>query len=93
MKSAKQLLEWRGEYLINFVVKEILESQINELFVILGNRYDEIAKVIDPRPKIVNNPGWVIGKSSSIKMGVISAEKFSDGVIFFWLINLLSIRR
>ena len=83
MKSAKQLLEWRGEYLINHVVKEILESQIDELFVILGNRYDEISKVIDPRPKIVNNTGWIIGKSSSIKMGVISAEKTSDGVIFF----------
>ena len=83
MKSTKQLLEWRGEYLINHVVKEILESQIDELFVILGNRYDEIVEVIDPRPKIVNNPGWIIGKSSSIKMGVISAEKISDGVIFF----------
>ena len=83
MKSAKQLLEWRGEYLINHVVSEILESQIDELFVILGNRYDEITKVIDPRPKIVINPGWVVGKSSSIKMGVISVEKTSDGLIFF----------
>ncbi len=83
MKSAKQLLEWRGEYLINHMVKRILESQIDKLFVILGNRYDEITKVIDPRPKIVNNPGWIIGKSSSIKMGVISAKNISDGVIFF----------
>ena len=83
MKSAKQLLKWRGEYLINHVVKEVLESRINELFVILGNRYDEIVEVIDPRPNIVNNPGWIIGKSSSIKMGVISVEKISDGVIFF----------
>jgi len=83
MKSTKQLLEWQGKYLINHVVKEILESQIDDLFVILGYSFDEIIKVIDPRPKIVNNPGWIIGKSSSIKMGVISAEKISDGVIFF----------
>ena len=83
MKSTKQLLGWHGKYLINHIVTEILESQIDDLFVILGHRYDEISKVIDRRPKIVNNPGWIIGKSSSIKMGVISAEKISDGVIFF----------
>jgi len=83
MKSTKQLLKWRGEYLINYVVKEILESQIDELFVILGDHYNEIANVIDPRPKIVHNPRWIIGKSSSIKLGVISTEKISDGVIFF----------
>ena len=83
MKSTKQLLRWRGEYLINYVVKKILESQIDELFVILGDHYDEIANVIDPRPKIVHNPRWIIGKSSSIKLGVISTEKISDGVIFF----------
>ena len=82
-KSSKQLLDWHGRYLINHVVNKILESQIDELFVILGNHYDEIASVIDPRPTIIINNGWQIGKSSSIKMGVISAGKISDGVIFF----------
>jgi molybdenum cofactor cytidylyltransferase len=83
MKSIKQLLEWHGEYLINHVVREIMESRIDELFVILGAHYDEIINVIDKRPKIVRNPGWIIGKSSSIKLGVISAGKIPDGVIFF----------
>ena len=83
IKSIKQLLEWRGEYLINHVVRKILESQIDELFVILGDHYDDITKVLDPRAKIVHNPGWIIGKSSSIKMGVASAGKISDGLIYF----------
>lgn len=83
IKSIKQLLEWRGEYLINHVVRKILESQIDELFVILGDHYEGITKVLDPRAKIVHNPGWIIGKSSSIKMGVASAGKISDGLIFF----------
>ena len=65
------------------MVKKILESQIKELFVILGYQYAEIARVLDPRPKIVNNPGWESGKSSSIKTGVRSAEKTCDGLVFF----------
>jgi molybdenum cofactor cytidylyltransferase len=83
INSTKQLLEWQGKYLINHVVNEILKSRINELFVILGDHYDEITNVIDKRPTIVHNPEWIIGKSSSIKMGVISAGRISDGVIFF----------
>jgi len=65
------------------VIKKILESQIDELFVILGYHYTEIARVIDTRPKIVDNPEWKSGKSSSIKIGVRSAEKYCDGVVFF----------
>ena len=83
IKSTKQLLIFQREYLINYVVKKILESEIDELFVILGYHHDEIANVIDPRPKIIDNPRWKIGKSSSIKIGVKSANKTSDGVIFF----------
>jgi len=77
------LLEWHGEYLINHIAKEILESQIDKLYVILGYHYDEITRIIDPRLEIVHNPGWITGKSSSIKMGVRSAGKISDGLIFF----------
>ena len=83
IKSTKQLLIFQREYLINYVVNKILESELDELFVILGYHHDEIANVIDTRPKIVDNPGWKIGKSSSIKIGVKSAQKTSDGVIFF----------
>ncbi len=83
IKSTKQLLIFQREYLVNYVVNKILESEIDELFVILGYHHNEIANVIDTRPKIVDNPGWKIGKSSSIKIGVKSAQKTSDGVIFF----------
>lgn len=83
IKSTKQLLIFQREYLINYVINKILESEIDELFVILGYHHDEIANVIDTRPKIVDNPEWKIGKSSSIKTGVKSAIKKSDGVIFF----------
>jgi len=83
IKSTKQLLIFQREYLVNYVINKILESEIDELFVILGYHHDEIANVIDTRPKIIDNPGWKIGKSSSIKIGVKSAQKTSDGVIFF----------
>lgn len=77
------MLLFKREYLINIIINKILESKIDELFVILGYQHDEIAKLIDPRPRIVDNPGWKIGKSSSIKIGVKSAKKTTDGVIFF----------
>ena len=83
IKSTKQLLVFQKEFLINYVVNKILESKIEDLFVILGYHRDEITNVLDTRPKIVDNPGWKIGKSSSIKVGVKSAGKTTDGLIFF----------
>lgn len=83
MKPIKQLLDWHGNYLINHVINEILKSQIDELIVILGFHFEEVSKLIDSRPKIIRNPDWAIGKSSSIKKGVLSTRNSSDGIIFF----------
>lgn len=83
MKSIKQLLDWHGTYLINHVINEILKSQIAELYVILGDHFDEINKLIDTRPNIIHNHNWMIGKSSSIKRGIMTAGNSTDGIIFF----------
>jgi len=82
-KAPKQLAKWGKTYLINHVIGEILKSKISDLYVILGYEFDTINKVIDPRPKIVQNRDWFKGKSSSIFIGVEAVESYADWIIFF----------
>lgn len=81
--SPKQLLKWQGDYLINYVINEILKSQINQLFVVLGDHYTEISQVIDQRSKIIFNKNWMVGKSSSIETGIAQLGERVQGAIFF----------
>ncbi|MDO9546707.1 MAG: nucleotidyltransferase family protein, partial [Pelolinea sp.] len=79
----KQLLEWNDQYLINYIIYEILKSRINELFVVLGDHYQDLSKIIDQRVKIVYNSNWAEGKSSSIKTGVAHLGESTIGAMFF----------
>jgi molybdenum cofactor cytidylyltransferase len=95
--SPKQLLKWQGDYLINYVINEILKSQIDQLFVVLGDHYTEISQVIDLRSKIIYNTNWMLGKSSSIESGINHLGESVQGAIFFVVdqpyINLVIINK
>lgn len=83
LSTPKQLLKWQGKYLINHVITEILKSKVDKLFVVLGSSHKKILEIIDPRPTTVINPHWENGKSSSIRKGVLCAEKTYDSILFF----------
>ena len=82
--SPKQLIDWKGKYLINHVIDQILESEISRLIVVLGDHHDEIVPVLDlTRITLVRNKNWQIGKSSSIKAGISHAQSNAAAAIFF----------
>ena len=81
--SPKQLLIWKNQYLINFVINEILRSKINDLVVVLGENGQKIKNVIKHKVKIIHNGNWIEGKSSSIKAGISLLNNETQGAMFF----------
>jgi molybdenum cofactor cytidylyltransferase len=71
LDSPKQLLRWGNEYLINHMINIANASSIQQLYVVLGSRFEQIQPVIDSQDAvIVRNPDWQKGLSSSIKAGL-----------------------
>lgn len=79
----KQLLDWGGKFLINHVIDEILQSKISQLVVVLGANFARIEPIIESHSKIIFNPHWEDGKSTSIKIGLEDVESESDATMFF----------
>lgn len=75
--SPKQLLEWRGETLINRVIKLAIKSCLEPIIVVLGSEYEMIKKNIieKTRVNIVINDNWEVGQSTSLIEGVKGIEK------------------
>jgi len=64
--------EIQGTPLIKHSVKNILDSSINELIVVLGHQKEVIEKIIDKNEKVkfVFNKNFESGMASSIKTGL-----------------------
>ena len=62
----------KGEPLIKYSVKNILESSVDELIIIIGHKSDNIKNVIDENKKIkfILNKNYKLGMASSIKIGI-----------------------
>jgi len=75
--------KYKGVPLIKYAVKNILNSSIEELIIVLGYQNKEIEKVIDKNSKIkfVYNWNFNEGMSSSIKTGL--NELSNDTKAFF----------
>ncbi|MGF1489742.1 MAG: NTP transferase domain-containing protein [Prochloraceae cyanobacterium] len=86
MGQPKQLLPYRGDLLLNYVIKCALSSSGKPIIVILGANADRIEPEIDRFAiEIVQNKEWNEGISSSIRCGIEYIKKhFSEieGTIF-----------
>lgn len=71
MGLLKQLMQWGGQPLIRHVVKEVLASNFDLVKVVLGAYATEIEPhLADLDVKIIYNPDYRLGQSSSIKKGL-----------------------
>lgn len=83
MGSIKQLMQWGGQPLIRHVVKEVLASSFDLVKVVIGAYAAEIEPhLADLDVKIIYNPDYRLGQSSSIKKGLEGAPTDLLGVAF-----------
>ncbi len=74
----KQLVEFRGERLIDRAIRVAHEAGANPIFVVLGAEYERILKAVhlNPlRPRFLINKAWSSGMASSISLGAAAAER------------------
>lgn len=79
----KQLLPWAGKTLVENAVDVALHSAVDEKIVVLGAHADEIRPVLGALPvRVVTNPQWVEGHSTSIRLGLRVLSPSMDAAIF-----------
>ncbi len=86
MGTPKQLLPLGGQPLVYRVVKAALDSGLDKVVLVLGHAAGQIKEAIsyllnNPKLKIVENPHYEKGMSSSLKAGLKVVEKDFDHVM------------
>ncbi len=86
----KQLLDWHGEPFVRAVAKKALEAGLSPVLLIVGAHKDDVVTVMnDLDIRMVENPNWKEGQSTSIKAGIkaIHSEKPNVGAAVFLLVD------
>jgi molybdenum cofactor cytidylyltransferase len=82
----KQLLQAGGGTLLERIINEALRSDLDEVILVLGNKYEEIRATLGqvlqrPKFKVIENRNYRKGISSSIIAGLSEAEEKHDHVM------------
>jgi molybdenum cofactor cytidylyltransferase len=77
--SPKQLLKWKGQYLINRVIDLAIKSRLDPIFVVMGADYESIRNKIRKKSsiKLINNYEWEIGQSTSLILAVKEIQQLN----------------
>lgn len=83
MGCPKLLLPWKGEALIRHAVSSALEGGLQPVVVVTGAGADEMQTALAGLPvRLAHNPGWQVGQSSSVRIGVQALPAETQAVIF-----------
>jgi len=104
MGKPKQLLPYQGQTLIHHAVMSLLHAPCDRIIVVLGAHDDSVRPGLTHLPvKIIYNPNWKEGMSSSIKTGMTLVPENADAVMISlvdqpkvdanWLSTLLVARK
>jgi molybdenum cofactor cytidylyltransferase len=83
--SPKQLLDYHGKPFVRVIAETALEAGLNPVNVVTGAHAEEVEAVVRDLPvRIIRNPEWQVGQSSSLRAG-ISALPAKIGAVVFLL--------
>ncbi len=71
-----------GSTMIEHVLHVVMGTSVDEVIVVLGHAAAEIAPHIPAGCRIVLNPGWEAGISSSIQAGLEAVHRRAEAVLF-----------
>ncbi len=82
MGQLKQLMTLGKGIILEYVIDNLLNSLVSEIIVVLGYKSEEVKKTIANKPvKIVVNPDYHQGMSTSIKTGLDSIDNQAKAVM------------
>ncbi len=82
MDKCKQLLKICGKNMVEKVVETVKDSQVDETIVVLGHKADQVLeKLPEENLKIVFNPDYQKGMSTSLKAGIRKLGEETEAVL------------
>ena len=82
MGRPKQLLEWQGKTLLQHVLESLINSDADEIILVLGHETDRIRKSLPAlQIKIVINPDYKQGMASSLRQGLLAMDPRSEAFL------------
>ena len=82
MGRPKPLLAWSGTTLIQHQVRCLLDGGAAEVVVVLGHEADAVAPYVDgPNVRVVVNPDYCQGRSTSVKAGLRAIDPSAAAVL------------
>jgi molybdenum cofactor cytidylyltransferase len=84
MGRNKLLLDFEGKPVIVCAVDTLLKSDVAEVIVVLGHEADLVAERLAGKPvKLVQNPDYQTGQSSSLRAGVNGISSQSTAILIY----------
>jgi molybdenum cofactor cytidylyltransferase len=81
--APKQLAPWAGGTLLGHVVDLALASQADPVVVVLGHQAEACRAALGDRPaRVVVNPDWRLGQSSSVQTGLAALPAEVSAAVF-----------
>jgi molybdenum cofactor cytidylyltransferase len=82
MGRPKALLDWGGEPLVNYQVKQLIEAGVDEVVVVLGYRADDISREMRPVPcRTMLNARYQMGRAGSLRIGAKAVNRDADTIV------------
>jgi molybdenum cofactor cytidylyltransferase len=82
MGTAKPLLDWGGQTLIEYQLVQLSRPPIDRVVVVLGDRADEIATYVrDAGAEAVVNERFADGRASSLRAGAAALAEDTEAVL------------
>lgn len=68
--TPKPLVLLEGRTLVDHALSAMLASGVDPVFVVVGNRGEEVTGAVAGRVPVIDNPQWVEGIASSLRAGI-----------------------
>jgi molybdenum cofactor cytidylyltransferase len=82
MGRSKQILAWQGKTLLRHVLESLINSNADEIILVLGHEADAIGKsVTEFEIKVVINPDYKQGMASSLLQGLLAIDPRSEAFL------------
>jgi molybdenum cofactor cytidylyltransferase len=82
MGRPKQLLDWGGRPLVRVAAETALAARLAPIVVVVGGARAEVQAALADLPlRIVANPDYAAGQSTSLRVGIVALDDRADAVV------------
>lgn len=80
--NPKALLDWDGEPLVSYQVRQLVEAGVDEVIVVLGYRADEVRrKLSGMQCRVMVNARYFAGRAGSLRIGAKAVNRDADAIV------------